>query len=78
MFDEVFGRLKAEHKNKQQRDMLASFQMGLMSFGVGAGAGGVAFASLGASNTEAKKSEDDIPKSFDNFQELYNSKSYRN
>jgi len=71
LFDDFFGKIKAEHTNRQQMDQLKQFQ--LLSFGVGQSEGGISFASLGnaAGNNQSKGQVDDLPPCFDYFHELY-------
>ena len=69
LFDDVFGKLKADHTKNQQLNQLR--QLGLMNFGVGAGAGGISVAFLGGDQGNEQKNE--IPESFDYFSELYKS-----
>jgi len=50
---------------------------GLMNFGVGSNSGGVSFAYMaGPGNNQPKEQEVDVPKCFDYFSELYNSKRF--
>jgi len=76
LFDDVFGKLKAEHTQKQQFDQLRQLQMGLgglMNLGIGSTSGGVSFAFMGGpGNNQPKENELDVPKCFDYFTELYN------
>ncbi len=87
LFDDVFGKLKQEHTIRQQNDQLKQFATalggglgglgGLMNFGVGSTSGGVSFAYMaGQGNNQPKEQETDVPKCFDYFSELYNSKRF--
>ena len=73
LFDDVFGKLKADHTRGQQLQQLS--QLGLMNFGLGQASGGIAFHFPGNSNA-GNQTNLEVPPCFDYFQELYQSRKF--